>query len=145
MATTDATRTVELTISAEKLCFLVVKAREFDVKTGVIEADPGSNPVDSGMSEVLGDYTGDATLTELKDAIEALNDDEAADVIAMVWLGRGDYDAEEWLEARRLARERNQQGSAGEYLTGIPLLADHLEEGFSMLGHSCADIEADHL
>lgn len=145
MAATDATRTVELTISAEKLCFLVVKAREFDVKTGVVEADPGSNPVDSGMSEVLEDYTGDATLTELKDAIETLNEDEVVDVIAIAWLGRGDYEADEWREARQLARERNQEGSAGEYLTGIPLLADLLEEGFSMLGHSCADIEAEHL
>jgi hypothetical protein len=144
MVTIDSDNPVELTISAETLCFLVVKAREFDVKTGTVEPDPGSNAIDSDMDEVLMDNEGDATLEELHDAIETLNVDEAAELIAMVWLGRGDYDATEWTEAVRLARERNRSGTA-EYLTGIPLLADYLEEGFTMLGHSCEDIEADHL
>ncbi len=144
MTTINIADPTELDISQDKLCFLVVKAREFDVKTDVVEPDPGSNGTDSGMREVLEDYEDDATLSELHGAIAALNADEAADVLALVYLGRGDFGAEDWPEARRLARERNRTGLAN-YLTGIPLLADYLEEGFTMLGHSCADIEADHL
>ncbi len=144
MTTINIDNPVELAIAEDKLCFLVLKAREFDAKTGTVEPDPGSNPVDSGMRAVLEDYGDDATLAELRGAIDELNADEATDVLAMTWLGRGDFDAADWPEARRLARERNHSGLS-DYLTGIPLLADYLEEGFAMLGHSCADTEADHL
>ena len=33
-----------LTISPEKVCFIIVKAREFDAKDEMTEPDPGSNP-----------------------------------------------------------------------------------------------------
>ena len=36
----------EFTISTEKVCFIIVKAREFDVKDTVTEPDPGSNAAD---------------------------------------------------------------------------------------------------
>ena len=35
-----------LTISPEKVCFIIIKAREFDAKDEVTEPDPGSNPSD---------------------------------------------------------------------------------------------------
>jgi len=35
-----------LTISPEKVCFVIIKAKEYDAKDEVTEVDPGSNPSD---------------------------------------------------------------------------------------------------
>lgn len=49
----ERTEPVELQISPEKVCFVSIKAREFDVKDLVTEPDPGSNPTDDKMIAVL--------------------------------------------------------------------------------------------
>ena len=133
---------VELNIDPEKVCFLILKAREFDAKVEPNEPDPGSNPTDDEEREILADYAGDPTLEELRSAIDALDDDEIIDVIALVWVGRGDFTRDEWENARALAVDRHRRGSA-DYLLGIPTLGDLLEEGVAELGHSCADYEGD--
>lgn len=134
----------ELNIGLQKLCFLIVKAREFDAKVEPSDLDEGSNPSDDGMRAVLEDYADDPTLAELKDAIDGLDDDEVVDLIALVWLGRGDFSANEWAEAQALARERHTDRSA-DYLIGIPNLGDCLEEGAAQLGYSCEEFEIDRL
>jgi hypothetical protein len=48
--------TPSLSISPEKVCFFVVKAREFDVKDVVTDPDSGSNPTDDAMLAVLEDH-----------------------------------------------------------------------------------------
>jgi hypothetical protein len=67
--------------------------------------------------------------------IDDLNEDERIDLIALVWVGRGDFDRAEWPEARGLARER-QEKKASDYLLGMPTLSDYLEEGLATLGHA---------
>ncbi|HVM78631.1 MAG TPA: DUF3775 domain-containing protein [Stellaceae bacterium] len=136
----EAPAPVELEISGEKVCYIITKAREYDVKVDPVESEPGSNPADDAEREVLEDFADDATAAELKEAIDDLNDDEVVDLIAMIWVGRGDFRPEEWKEAKALARERHRRHSA-DYLMGIPTLADFIEEGFSQLGHSCEEFE----
>lgn len=131
-----------LEISREKLCFIVVKAREFDAKVEPVVDDWGSNPTDDGEREILEDYPDDPTLAELQEAIEGLNEDELVELIALVWLGRGDFT--EWSEARAMARQRHRAGS-GPYLIGMPMLGDFLEEGLATLGYSCQDFTINHL
>lgn len=133
-----------MNISIEKVCFIIVKAREFDAKVDPVEPDPGSNPTDSGECEVLEDYADDPTFIELRTAINGLNEDEVIDLIALAWLGRGDFAKEDWDEARDLAAQRHRRRSA-LYLTGMPALGDYLEEGLSQLGYSCEDYEIDRL
>jgi hypothetical protein len=77
----------------------------------------------------------------LRAFIAELNEDEQASLIALAWLGRGDYGPDEWDEARNLARERNIRDPA-EYLLGIEMLGDMLEEGLDMLGLSLDDVES---
>ena len=133
-------------ISTDKVCFLIVKAREFDVKVDVEEPDPGGNPSDSGSREVLQDYADDPTLQEIKMFVDDLNEDEQIDLVALMWLGRGDYDVSEWEDARTVAvRARDEHGHTAEYLLGAPLLGDFLEEGLSQFGLSCEDVELSHL
>lgn len=135
---------VAINIDPGKVCFIILKAREFDAKVDPVEPDPGSNESDNEEREVLEDYSDDATLEELRGAIDILDDDEVIDLIALAWVGRGDFDREEWLSARALARERHRRHSAA-YLLGMPALGDYLEEGLAMLGYNCSDDEARHL
>src|SRR5579863_2468721 len=95
----EETPPVELTINHEKLGFIIIRAREFDAKVEPVEADRGSNPTDDDEREVLEDYADDPTYIELVEAIEGLNEDELIELVALVWLGRGDYEAAEWGQA----------------------------------------------
>jgi hypothetical protein len=131
-----------LEINPDKVCYIIVKAREFDAKVEVVEPDPGSNPSDEGMREVLEDYRDDPVAEELTGFINALNEDERIDLVALVWLGRGTY--EDWESARKEARRHGAHRTA-QYLLGIPELPDFLEEGLSQLGHSCTGFEMGHL
>jgi len=134
----------ELTISPEKVCFIIVKAREFDVKDSVSEPNPGSNPTDDGDVVVLEDHADDPVLQELTSFIDVLSEDEQIDLVALTWLGRDDYEASDWATVRdEAARSHNRRTST--YLLGMPLLGDFLEQGLSMLGHSCNEFEAGRL
>jgi len=130
-----------LTISLEKLAYIVEKAREYDAE---VPADPdavaGSDPADDDERQILLDTPDNPTAEELRDAIEGLNIDEREELLALVWLGRGDYDGDSWPEAVRQARETATQTEAS-YLLGTPLLADYLEEGVAALGLSLEGFE----
>ena len=134
----------ELSISPETVCFIIVKAREFDTKDPVSEPDPGSNAADDHMISVLEDHGDDSSEEEITAMIDALSVDEQVDLVTLAWLGRGDYAAADWDDVREEAwSARNNRTAA--YLLGIPLLPDYLEEGLSLLGISCAEFEMGHL
>ncbi len=122
-----------LTIPLAKLTFLIEKAREFDAEVPADPGDLGSNPTDDGESDILLDTPGNTTEEELRDAIGGLDSDEQEELLALIWLGRGDFTAVEWPAAMALARER-RTASEADYLIGTPLLADYLEEAVSALG-----------
>ncbi len=142
-ATTDG-NDVDLTISPEKVCFVIIKAREFDAKEEVEEPDPGSNPSDDKGIEVLEDYGDDPVVEELTSFIDSLSVDEQVDLVALMWLGREDYTAIDWPSVREEAARAHNERTA-EYLLGEPLLSDFLEEGLSLLGHSCEEYELNRL
>jgi hypothetical protein len=75
----------------------------------------------------------DLTETELRALIEDLNVDEAAELIAIMWIGRGDFEASEWSEAVAEARLRGNKRTS-TYLLGMPMLGDWLEEGLEAIG-----------
>ncbi|HEY0834554.1 MAG TPA: DUF3775 domain-containing protein [Azospirillum sp.] len=132
----------ELNIGLDKIAFIIAKAREFDVTVTPSTMEDGSDADNEGDTAPMGDDVRDPTLDELEGALDALNDDEIVGVIALAWLGRGDFTREDWEDGLALARERHNDRSA-EYLTGIPNLADCLEEGLEQLGFSCMDVEQD--
>jgi hypothetical protein len=133
-----------LTISPEKVCFLIVKAREFDAKDEVTEPDPGSNPSDDRDVSVLEDHADDPVLEEVTSLINSLSEDEQIDLVALMWLGREDYSAGDWQAVREEAARAHNDRTA-EYLIGTPLLGDFLEEGLSKLGYSCEEFEINRL
>ena len=133
-----------LTIATEKICFIIVKAREFDVKDEVTDPDDASNATDDNMISVLEDHSDDPVANEIRGFIGAMNEDEQIDLVALTWLGRGDGTIEDWHELRaEAARAHNKRTAA--YLLGIPLLSDYLEEALSLFDLSCDDVEMNHL
>jgi hypothetical protein len=133
-----------LEISPEKVFFVIVKAREFDAKDAVTEDNPGSNPSDDNMAAVLEDHGDDPVEEEVTAFIDAMTEDEQIDLVALAWLGRGDYSAGEWRDAREEAAGAHNRRTA-QYLLGMPLLSDFLEDGLSQLGHSCEGYEINRL
>jgi hypothetical protein len=130
-----------LVIPLERLAFIIAKAREFDAEVPVEpDAATGSDPPDDDERQVLLDTPDNPTEQELRDAIDGLGVLERQEVLALMWLGRGDYDAESWPEALRQAADTTNQNLT-DYLLGTPLLGDYLEEGASALGLSLEDFE----
>lgn len=134
-----------LRISTEKVCYVVVKAREFDVKVAPEWLDDASNPSDDGMTRILEDYADDPTLAELQSYLKALDEDELEDLVALTLIGRGDYTSDEWEDLMSEVRDLRASQDTMRYLIGIPLLGDHLEDGLNEFGLSCTDFEIDHM
>jgi hypothetical protein len=127
-----------LDIAADKLAFIVEKARAFDAKEGDSDPNSGSNPTDDGGADVLEDKSSDPTREELAAAIRALNQDERAQLVALAWLGRGTYALDEWSEAVATARNEHHRRTA-EYLLTLPLLGDYLEDGLAIFDEGVVD------
>lgn len=132
---------MELIVNPQAVAFIIEKAREFDAKVEPDDPESGSNPSDDRAIDILEDFADDPTLEELKSAIDALNEDESRDLVAIMWTGRGDYDKAQWGEAKAQAstippRDRSR------YLAGTPLLADYLEQGLDELEIPVPEAEA---
>ncbi len=125
-------------ISAEKVAFVIVRARELEAKVGRWDL-----PGDTADAEtILESRRGDATEQELRSFISDLNDDEKAELVAVMWIGRETFGADEFSEAIATAKEEATTPT-DDYLLGIPLLSDYLEEGLSKLGVDPGDEEDD--
>ena len=130
-----------LDISPTKVGFVIVRARECAAKVGAWDDSATS---DHDADSILEAFKGDATQAELKEFIHDLNDDEKVNLVALAWIGRGSFGPEELDEALATARaERNQR--TAEYLLGIPLLPDYMEDALDRLGYSVEDAEDDAL
>ena len=128
-----------LEISIDKIGFVIVKAREMAAK--VAAWDDGSTS-DHDAKSILEDFSDDATQAELKEFIRDLNEDEQVSLVALAWIGRGSFAPEELEEALTTARSERTNRTA-DYLLGMPLLPDYLEEGLDRLGYSVEDAEDD--
>jgi hypothetical protein len=138
-----------LTISAEQVCFVIVKAREFETRDLFLEPDSESNPSDDNEVDVLEDHGDDPVLDdpvveELTSFIDELSEDEQVDLVALAWLGRDGGDLDDWSETREEALRAHNEATAAyllEMILKMPQVATFLEAGLSTLGFSCEDFE----
>src|ERR1700761_7444488 len=138
MASSTPRTEPSLNLPLDKGAFIILKAREYDVKEGDSDPDAGSNPTDDGNADVLEDQSDDPVREELLAAIRGLDEDERAELVALAWLGRGTYDLDEWKEAIATARTEHSRRTA-EYLLTLPLLGDYLEDGLAMFDEGVVD------
>ncbi|HWA00819.1 MAG TPA: DUF3775 domain-containing protein [Caulobacterales bacterium] len=124
---------VELPLSTDQLAFIVLKARAYDAEVEIDDPDEGSNAADDRSIDALEGSPDNPTARELSAAIRSFNEEEQAALVALAWLGRDDFEAEEWNDALAEARARSE-GPAWRYLMGMPLLGDLLEDGAAKLG-----------
>jgi len=130
-------------INPDKICFVILKSRELAMQDTDIAAD-ASNETDDGFSSIL-THDGQApTEAELVGFIDAMDDDEQNALVAMMWIGRGDYEATYWKIAVAEARA-GRTGPVSKYLLGTPLLSDYLETALAEFGESCEDFDQDRL
>ena len=130
---------VDLGISLETVATVVDHVRAIQVTE---ETDPAQlSEDDNSEAALLQENPDDMTEDSLREFVDGLNEDEQAALIALAWVGRGDYEPEQWEEALRLAAERNEAGQAGSYLLGMDMAGDLLAEGVAAFGLSIEDIE----
>jgi hypothetical protein len=127
-----------LSISPEKVFFIVAKARQSDIKA--TESDLASDLSDDDTAYGLEDHSKQTDRSELFGFIRGLNVDEQIDLVALMWLGRGDGDLDGWHDLRAEAARAHNNRTAS-YLIGTPMLADYLEEALSQFGKSFEDFE----
>ncbi|MGA7545988.1 MAG: DUF3775 domain-containing protein [Methyloceanibacter sp.] len=131
----------ELEISPTKVGYVIVKAREYAAKVGAWD---DSKTSEHDADSILEAFSDDPTQAELKGFIRDLNEDEQASLVALAWIGRGSYTPAELDEALKTARAERTNRTE-DYLLGMPLLPDYLEEALDGLGYSIEDAEDESL
>ena len=117
-----------LQISPEKIAHIIIRVREYG--SGLDPWAHSGGRVQHGIR------------SELHDFIANLNEDEQASMVAVMWIGRDTFGAEDLAEAI-LTAKRERRTPTEDYLLGEPRLADMLEAGLEALGISPEDAEDD--
>ncbi len=139
MAEDDDANEVDLGISLESVAAVVDQMRALQIRE---EPDSEDAEEDQNSEAALLTESADDQTQEILEAfIGEMNADEQVSLIALAWIGRGDYGAEDWAEARRLAAERDAGQDATTYLMDMDNLADLLSEGVAAFGLSVEDVE----
>ena len=132
---------MELNINEESLRAFIEKAHGFHAKEWVSIPEQPLSPSDDWAMQVLADHVDDPVYQELCSIVDDLDPDQRVTLVALMWCGRGDYDAVgEWDEAVAAALEAANSRTA-EYLLATPLVADYLEEGLAQVLESNSDTE----
>ena len=129
-------------INTAKVCFVIEKSRELLSEDVGIGSD-ASNSRDDGERVMLtdADAAGHSIRRELVEFIRDLDVDESAALVALAWIGRGDFEPDEWRSAVAEASDRRETPT-WKYLLGMALLPDYLEDALSQFGRSCENFEA---
>ncbi len=127
-----------LDINPETVCYIITKAHEFHAKEQVVIPEEPTTAGDDWGQQILANHRDDLTYAELKSTIDDLEPAQQTTLVALMWLGRGDYTANEWETVLNDARDSWNERTA-EYLIGTPLVADYLTEGLALLDYSCEE------
>src|SRR3546814_17423770 len=128
---------MELSVSLEELCRIVLRLREYEAQVPAVDPDDGSNPTDDKDVSVLEDESNESVEQELIAAIGDLAEDEAVEMIALSLVGRGSFDASDWDEALEAAAEEiaSMDGHAAAVVMELPMGAAYIEPG--QIGRAC--------
>lgn len=131
--------TPNLSISPEKVAFVVNKAHQSEIEAA--EPELLSDLADDDAVRGSGGRGANTDGAELASFIRGLNVDEQIDLVALMWLGRGDAGLENWDELRAQAAQAHNHRTAN-YLIETPMLGDYLEEALAAFGLALEDFEA---
>lgn len=123
-----------ITVNPETISRLMDLARTFHAKEQVVIPQEPNSPSDDWALQALADHEGDEYYSEFESIIDDLEPDQQQEVVALMWLGRGDGTLEEWDDLLKQAGEQWNTRTA-DYLIAHPFLAEHLREGLDMHGY----------
>jgi len=128
---------MELNVSLDTLCRLIVRARELEAQMPAIEDDDEDDDADGDDAMAgLDEEADEAIEDEVRNLLEDISDDELAEVLALAMIGRGTFDATEWDEAIEEATSEDAD-SIVEQLLDMPMLAGYLDAGLAAFDLSC--------
>jgi Protein of unknown function (DUF3775) len=127
----------ELRINPDKVCGFLEAAREVAGKVPSTAGDHTTSGDDSplGFMEQRDD---DPTRQQMREFIGGLNVEEQTELLALIYLGRGDFDLTEWSDATAEARDRIEAGDA-DFMVGDRALPAYLGEALEAFGKTCPD------
>lgn len=126
-----------LNLNPELVCNIINKAKEFHAKEGAtFNEEISDSQYEYDWAQILADHEDDLTLQEVRNAIEEMDPDQQLDLLTLMYVGRGDFDVEEWSAARKEAKNNLAPDLTG-YLISKPLIADYLAKGLELLGYNC--------
>jgi len=123
-------------INPEIVCQVIEHAREFHALDALSFGASPESPEDVGALQALSGFESDQTFANAKAVIDDLEPDQQATVVALMWVGRGDFDAEDFESALQAAQDGWTPRTA-DYLLATPLVADYLADALDQLGYSC--------
>ena len=124
----------EIDLNREIIQEIIEHAREFQAKEGVVFPENPEELSEDDFMQILADHENDLTYTEVKQVINGLEKDQQIMLVAIMYLGRGDFSLEEWEDC--VAEASNGWTShTAEYLLSKPQIADFLENGLELLGY----------
>ena len=125
-----------LEINPDTVCAIIERAREFQAKEEVVIPEEPGSPSDDWALQILADHADDLTYQETTTAVNDLDRDQQVCLVALMWLGRGDYTLDDWDTVLSDAEQSWNERTA-EYLLATPLVADYLYAGLEAHGHTC--------
>jgi len=114
----------ELHISTDKIEDFIEAAREVAGKVRPTTGDHTTTGDDSSLVTIE-DYPGDPRQAQMHEFVRGLNFGEQIDLLALILVGRGDFDIAEWPDAVREARDRIRAGDA-DFMIGDAALPEYL-------------------
>jgi hypothetical protein len=131
----------ELRISTEKVCAFIETAREVAGKVPSTAGDRTTTGDDSELETIVDEpgqdfYERDHRRGQMVEFVAGLNVEEQTDLLALIWLGRGDYDIADWDDALAEAEARIAARDP-DYMIGDPALPQYLGDGLEALGWTC--------
>ena len=119
-------------VNTETVRRLIALARTVHAQEAVVIPEDSSNPSGDWGAQVLASHADDLSRDEFLSIVADLEPDQQQQLVAMMWLGRGDFAAEEWDAAVEQAVDLWRDGT-GAYLLSHPMLSDELEAALEAL------------
>lgn len=124
-----------LNMDIEIICDILDKSRQFQAKE---EVSFPEETADMDPLYILADYQDDPVYQDAIECINNLRPEQQATLVALMYLGEGEYSRAEWEDALAFANSE-LTNHTGQYLLSHPFMADNIEEGLDILGISYRD------
>lgn len=129
----------ELSLNPAFLQNLILRTRGAMLQSGHTTDDEGNLTDDDNAGPSHGERRGMSD-QELIDEIDDLEPDQQAELVALLWIGRGDMEPEEWDDAITLAFQRLTKSTA-TYLLSHPHLAEHWDDALDRMFDGTSVVE----